>query len=112
MKCEFLFPLFVAVTVASSFIRSADEKKDDEKSEAEPVTVTVKSLSYDPRKLEIHVCDSVVWANEAKTAHTATSEDEGKSFDTGEVEPGKSSKPVRFEKEGEFKYQCKVHGRP
>ena len=45
------------------------------------------------------------------TKHTATSDDDGKTFDTGEIEPGKSSKPVKFEKEGEFKYHCKVHGK-
>ena len=38
-------------------------------------------------------------------------DDDGKTFDTGEVEPEKSSKPVKFEKEGEFKYHCKVHGK-
>jgi plastocyanin len=110
MKCEFLFPVFVAATVASSFIWSADEKQDDKKFEAKPVTVTMKSLSYDPKKLEVRVGDSVVWNNESRTAHTATSDDEGKTFDTGAIEPGKSSKPVKFEKEGDFKYHCKTHG--
>jgi len=78
---------------------------------AEPITVKMKSLSYDPRELEIHVGDSVMWTNEARTTHTATSDDEGKTFDTGEIEPGKSSKPVKFEKEGEVKYHCKIHGK-
>jgi plastocyanin len=52
-----------------------------------------------------------VWTNEARTKHTATSDDDGKTFDTDGVEPGKSSKPVKFDKEGEFKYHCKVHGK-
>jgi plastocyanin len=80
------------------------------KSEKKPVTVTVKSLSFDPKKLEIHVGDSVVWTNASRTAHTATSADEGQTFDTDEIKPGESSKPVKFEKEGEFKYSCKIHG--
>jgi plastocyanin len=92
-------------------VSSADEKTGDKKSEAKPITVTMKSLSYDPKKLEVHVGDSVVWTNKARTTHTAMSDDEGKTFDTGDVEPGKSSKPVKFEKEGEFKYHCKVHGK-
>src|SRR4051794_18224321 len=100
-----------ALTLASLLACSADEKTGDQKPEAMPVTVTMKSLSYDPKKLEIHVGDSVVWTNESRTTHTAMSNDEGKTFDTGEVEPGKSSKPVKFEKEGEFKYHCKVHGK-
>ena len=82
----------------------------DKKAEASDITVKMKSLSYDPRRLEIHVGDSVVWTNEARTAHTATSDD-GKTFDTDEVKPEESSKPVKFEKEGEFKYHCKIHGK-
>ena len=41
----------------------------------------------------------------------ATSEDDGKAFDTGEIKPGESSSPVKFDKEGEFTYHCKIHGK-
>ena len=111
MKTEYLYPIFVGFTLACSFVSRAAERADDNKPEAKPVTVTTKSLSFDPKKLEIHVGDSVVWTNESRTKHTATSDDDGKTFDTEEIEPGKSSKPVKFEKEGEFKYHCKVHGK-
>src|SRR5262249_14142782 len=111
MKCVYLFPVACALSLAGLVTCSADEKSNDKKSEAKPITVTMKSLSYDPKKLEIHVGDSVVWTNKARTAHTATSDDEGKTFDTDAIEPGKSSKPVKFTKEGEFKYHCKVHGK-
>jgi plastocyanin len=87
------------------------EAKGDDKPATKPVTVKIKSLSYDPKKLEIRVGDSVLFTNSALTAHTATSDDNGKTFDTGEIEPGQSSKPVKFDKEGEFKYHCKVHGK-
>ena len=83
----------------------------DKKAEASDITVKMKSLSYDPRKLEIRVGDSVVWSNEARTTHTATSDDDGKTFDTDEIKPDESSKPVKFEKEGEFRYHCKIHGK-
>ncbi len=78
---------------------------------AEPITVKMKSLTYDPRELEIRVGDSVVWSNEARTTHTATSDDDGMTFDTDEIKPDESSKPVKFENEGEFKYHCKIHGK-
>ena len=55
--------------------------------------------------------DSVVWTNKSLTTHTATSDDDGKTFDTGEVERGKSSKPITFATAGEFKYHCKIHGK-
>ena len=111
MKCLYLFPVACALALAGLLVCSADEKNGGQKSEAKPITVTMKSLGYDPKKLEIHVGDSVVWANESLTKHTAVSDDEGKTFDAGEVEPGKSSKPVKFEKQGEFKYHCTVHGK-
>jgi plastocyanin len=111
MKHMWLVPTVCALSLAGVLTCAADEKSGDKKAEAKPITVTMKSLSYDPKKLEVHVGDSVVWTNKSRTAHTATSDDEGKTFDTDEVEPGKSSKPVKFEKEGEFKYHCKVHGK-
>jgi plastocyanin len=82
----------------------------DEKAEASDITVKMKSLSYDPKVVEVHVGDSVVWTNNSFTNHSATSDD-GKTFDTDEVKPEGSSKPVKFEKEGEFKYHCKIHGK-
>jgi plastocyanin len=112
VKREHLFPVVVCATyLAVALSGYASQNTDATKPEAKPITITMKSLGYDPRKLEIHVGDSVVWTNEARTKHTATSDDEGKTFDTDEIEPGKSSKPVKFETEGEFKYHCKVHGK-
>jgi plastocyanin len=108
MKCAYLFPAFCVLALVCNPL---DETKGDTKSEAKPITVTMKSLSYDPKKLEVHVGDSVVWTNTSRTTHSAMSDDDGKTFDTGDIEPGKSSKPVKFEKEGEFKYHCKVHGK-
>jgi plastocyanin len=78
---------------------------------AETVTVKMKSLSYDPKELAIHVGDSVAWTNNAFSKHTATSDDDGKTFDTGEVQPDATSSPVKFGNEGEFKYHCKIHGK-
>jgi plastocyanin len=111
MKLEGLFPLFCVLVMAAFLAFSPTRVKGDKKAEAKPITVTVKSLSYSPKKLEVRVGESVMWTNEARTTHTATSDDDGKTFDTGEIEPDKSSKPVKFDKEGEFKYHCKVHGK-
>jgi plastocyanin len=111
MKFVYLLPVACALSLAGLLACSADEQNGDQKPEVKPLTVTMRSLSYDPKKLEVHIGDSVVWTNESRTTHTAVSDDEGKTFDTGDVEPGKSSKRVKFEKEGEFKYHCKVHGK-
>jgi plastocyanin len=111
MKYVYLLSVACALCFAVPLGNSADAKNDDEKSEAKPITVTMKSMSYEPKKLKIYVGDSVVWTNKAFTTHTATSDDDGKTFNTGEVERGKSSKPVTFATAGEFEYHCKIHGK-
>ena len=95
-----LLPVSLAFILAATLACSA----------AQTITVKMKSLSYDPKELTIEVGDSVAWTNNAFSKHTATSDDEGKTFDTGEVQPDATSNPVKFEKEGEFKYHCKIHG--
>jgi plastocyanin len=101
--CLLVFVIFLGI--------SAGGQNRNTQPEVKPMIVTIKSLSYDPKKLEIHVGDAVVWTNKAFAAHTATSDDDGKTFDTGNVEPDTSSSPVKFNKAGEFKYHCLVHGK-
>jgi plastocyanin len=96
----YLLPVFLAFMLAGSLACSA-----------ETVNVKMKSLSFDPKELAIHLGDSVTWTNAAFSKHTATSDDDGKTFDTGEIQPDATSGPVKFEKEGGFKYHCKIHGR-
>jgi len=111
MKIPFLVPVCCVAGMACYLSAGPDGTAGHTNPATKPITVTVKSLSYEPRRLEVHVGDSVVWTNKARTQHTATSDDDGKTFDTDEIGPGQSSKPVKFEKEGEFKYHCKVHGK-
>jgi plastocyanin len=96
----YLLPTFFAFMLATAFTCSA-----------ETVNVKMKSLSYDPKELVIHLGDSVTWSNAAFSKHTATSDDDGKTFDTGEIQPDAMSGRVKFEKEGGFKYHCKIHGK-
>src|SRR3954469_22493396 len=71
-----------------------------------PVVITMKSMSFDPKRLEIQPGASIVWANKSHTKHTATSDDDAKTFDSGLIAPGEFSKAFKFPKEGEFKYHC------
>ena len=41
---------------------------------AKPISVVMKSISYDPKSVEVPVGGSIVWTNKAFTNHTATSE--------------------------------------
>jgi len=111
MKCIFLVCAAVLAGVLTCLAGDKADKPGNKKTGSKMVTVTMRSLSYDPKKLEIRVGDSVKWNNKAFAAHTATSDDDGKTFDTGNVEPDTSSSPVQFTKAGEFKYHCLVHGK-
>jgi plastocyanin len=106
-----LLPLAGALILTASVAWSAEEKDGTKQSEPKPTSVEMKSISYDPKSVEVPVGGLIVWTNKAFTNHTATSEDDGKTFDTGEIKPGESSNPVKFDKEGEFTYHCKIHGK-
>jgi plastocyanin len=73
--------------------------------------VKMKSISYEPKRTVIQQGDSVVWKNISYTDHSATSDEEKPTFDTGMVEPGKESKSITFDKSGEYKFHCSVHGK-
>jgi len=78
--------------------------------DAKSLTIRMKSISYEPKTLEIRVGDTVAWTNGSLTKHTATSDDDGKTFSSGEIKPDETSSPVKFDKSGEFKYHCQIHG--
>lgn len=106
-----MVPEACVLIMGASLAWSAVSKNAGQNPETKPINVTMKSLSYDPKKLEIHVGESVVWTNKSFAKHTATSDDDGKTFDTGDVIPEESSKPMKFHREGEFNYHCKTHGK-
>ncbi|MBC7457839.1 MAG: cupredoxin domain-containing protein [Bdellovibrionaceae bacterium] len=72
--------------------------------------VKMNSISYEPRKLEIKIGDSVQWQNGAYTEHSATAEDAA-TLDTGLIAPQKKSKVILFSKVGNYKYHCSLHGK-
>ncbi|MGR3177198.1 MAG: FG-GAP-like repeat-containing protein [Candidatus Anammoxibacter sp.] len=66
----------------------------------------------------IKVGDTVKWTNKGTTEHTATNDDitgvlfQGDLWDSGDMGVGETfSHSKTFEKEGEFPYFCKIHGR-
>jgi plastocyanin len=78
-------------------------------------TVTMKSISFEPKVLKIKVGDAVAWTNTSYTTHSATSQKVAGAaadslFDTGLIDPKKTSKKVKFEKPGTYKYHCSIHG--
>ena len=71
--------------------------------------VQMKSISYEPKKIEIHVGDSLQWTNVSYTEHSATAEDS--SFETGLIPLHGTSKKIQFSVPGVFKYHCSLHGK-
>src|SRR6202035_145515 len=76
MKDKWVLPVFGALTIFAVFCYLAPGAADGGKADAKEVSIKVKSLSFDPKKLEVHVGDSVVWTNQARTKHTAVSDDD------------------------------------
>jgi plastocyanin len=70
-------------------------------------TVTIDNYTFTPATLSVHAGDTVVWTNKDSIPHTATALD-GKSFDSGAIDPGESWKFV-FTKSGHFNYRCAIH---
>ena len=107
--CQLAFLLAFIFSVPAAW--SAEDDNATKQSDGKPTSVEMKSISYDPKTVEVPVGGSIVWTNKAFSNHTATSEDDGKTFDTGEIKPNESSSPVKFDKEGEFNYHCRIHGK-
>jgi plastocyanin len=72
-------------------------------------SVTMEDYAFKPQSLELFVGDSMTWVNQGNQLHTATSDDNGKTFDTGKVLPHEKSKLFKFEKAGTYKYHCTLH---
>jgi plastocyanin len=70
-------------------------------------TVTIDNYTYTPATLTVHPGDTVIWMNQDSIPHTVTALD-GKSFDSGAIDPGDSWKFV-FTKAGHFAYRCAIH---
>jgi plastocyanin len=107
MKRIVAFGTVLAVFVALAALGRAGD--DAKAKKGKQHTVRMEDNKFKPATLKIKVGDSVVWVNKGKKTHTATSDDDGKTFDTKDVAPGKKSKPVTFAKAGKFKYVCTFH---
>jgi plastocyanin len=68
-------------------------------------TVTIKDFSFGPAGITVRVGDSVTWANQGPSSHTATATG---SFDTGVLKKGQSAS-YTFTHAGTFSYFCSIH---
>jgi plastocyanin len=75
--------------------------------QAGTVTVTISDYTFSPATVTVHPGDTVRWSNQDDAPHTATARD-GKSFDTGTIDPGASAS-VTFHAPGQYAYRCAIH---
>ena len=59
-----------------------------------------------PKRVEVDAGTSVVWDNRDTAPHTATA---AGMFDTKVIDEGRKSKPIKFDKPGEYPYICDLH---
>ena len=69
-------------------------------------TITIEEMQFKPAELTVKAGDSIVWVNKDMFPHTATSK--AKSFDSQQIEPGKSW-TYRAVKKGAGPYICSLH---
>ncbi len=72
------------------------------------MAVAVEDFTFMPARVEVDKGSTVVWQNRDSAPHTATAAG-AQPFDTGVVKKGQTSKPIRFERPGEFPYICDLH---
>jgi plastocyanin len=68
-------------------------------------SVDIDHFAFHPPTLRVAKGTTVSFVNSSGTAHTATRKG---SFDTGQIQPGKSV-AVRFAQKGTFAYHCEIH---
>lgn len=69
-------------------------------------TVAIKNFAFAPTPITVSRGTVVTWTNQDASVHTATAVD--RSFDTGNIEPGKSASHT-FSTPGTFAYRCAIH---
>ena len=69
--------------------------------------VKIVNFAFKPKRVEIAQGTKVIWINKDSEGHTATSRTG--LWDTGVLNQGERSDPVRFNDTGVFRYYCEIH---
>jgi plastocyanin len=70
-------------------------------------SVSIANFKFSPASLTVTKGTKVTVTNKDSTAHTFTA-DNGKSFDTGDIDPNNSA-TVSAPAPGTYKYHCSIH---
>ena len=73
-----------------------------------PTTHNVEIINFKLPSITIKVGDTITWTNKDSAAHTATSLDNPKVFDSDRLDTGDTFS-FTFTKTGSFNYFCEIH---
>ncbi|HEX3834503.1 MAG TPA: cupredoxin family copper-binding protein [Solirubrobacteraceae bacterium] len=68
--------------------------------------VTIADFHFTPPTTTVHLGDTITWANDGPSSHTATAKDG--SFNTGTLSKGQSASHT-FTRPGTYAYVCTIH---
>jgi plastocyanin len=72
------------------------------------INVKIENFAFVPKDIQIAVGTVVTWQNADDVPHTATSEDDPQTFDSGPLDTD-DKYSFTFSKPGKYTYYCKVH---
>ncbi|MSP13315.1 MAG: c-type cytochrome [Chloroflexi bacterium] len=101
-------PASASATVASAVAPPALPTITAAVKPANIVTVTISDYIYMPDSVTVSANTQVIWINKDDDAHTVTSEEDAKLFDSDEFGKDKSFAHI-FDKPGTYKYYCLSH---
>ena len=107
--------LAIAAVAVGSTACGSDKKKSADTTgtsgnaggAATGTVITIKDFKFSPNPLKAPAGASITVKNDDTTTHTLTADD--KSFDTGEVASGTSSKITLPATAATVKYHCEIH---
>ena len=73
---------------------------------AKAVQVEMRTMTFNPKRIEVAAGSTVRWTNNDQLVHTVTADDG--SWDSGPIEPGKSWSHT-FTRPGEYSFHCTPH---
>lgn len=71
-------------------------------------SLSISNFSFSPGSLTVKAGQNIIITNNDSVPHTVTSDD-GKSFDTQSIDPGKSFSLVAPATPGTYGFHCKIH---
>lgn len=99
MKNIFIFVMLTSVLVTGAATAQAENT-------VKKIVVTIENMKFSPESISISKSDLVIFENKDLVPHTATAND--KSFDSGNIAPGKSW-TLKPKATGTVPYKCLFH---